>query len=154
MKKIISIFFCFLFLFACKSNTAKLDNETISETTFTFDEIPKSIIDSTQGAYLKLNKKKFDFGKIIASDFPVIRINVDVFNLGKSPLIILKADVSCGCVSVDFPKQPILSGEKAKLTISIDTRKQEGAFNKTVFLKSNSVNDIQLIRIIGKIKRN
>lgn len=152
MNKIIPIILCFLFLYACRNNTANKVNKSVIDTSSLVKNIPELNIDTIEGAYLKLDKKKYDFGKIIRNTLPAVRINFEVFNSGKSPLIIHKVDVSCGCLSVDFPQQPILSGEKAQLTIIIDTRKQDGAFNKTVFIKSNALNDIELIRIVGKIK--
>ena len=72
-------------------------------------------------------------------------------NVGNLPLVILKSDVSCGCMSVDYPKLPFFSGEKAKLIVTIDTKNQIGVFNKPIFIKSNAVNDIVLIRILGEI---
>lgn len=80
-------------------------------------------------------------------------IDFEIKNSGKLPLVIAKTDVSCGCLSVDCPKDPILPGKKTRLTVHIDTRAQEGRFNKTVFIKSNADNDVELIRIIGEINK-
>lgn len=84
---------------------------------------------------------------------PDIPIEFEIENIGKDPLVILKADVSCGCLSVNYPKAPIRPGENAKLIVNVDTKAQEGRFNKIIFIKSNADNDVELIRILGEVKK-
>lgn len=137
-------------LLSCKNDNEKnnLHSNRITKTT-----LEKRIsTDSIEGAYLSLDKTKFNFGKIKRKKTPSLVINFEIENIGKEPLIILKADVSCGCISVEYPKQPILPNKKMKLTVTIDTRSQKGEFNKTIFLKSNADNDVVLIRIVGEVK--
>ncbi|MCL2738120.1 MAG: DUF1573 domain-containing protein [Bacteroidales bacterium] len=110
-------------------------------------------IDSIVGAYLCLDKSRYDFGKIRSKRTPKIAIEFEVANLGKAPLVILKADVFCGCMSVDYPKAPIFPQGRAKLTVTIDTKNQIGVFNKPVFIKSTADNDIVTIRILGEIEK-
>lgn len=113
-------------------------------------EIP---MDSISGPYLRLDKNRHNFGKIYRDNTLHIPIEFGIENIGKYPLVINKADVSCGCLSVDYPKAPIRPGEKAKLIVNVNTKSQEGMFNKTVFLKSNADNDVELIRIVGEVKK-
>lgn len=105
------------------------------------------------GAHLGLNKKHHDFGKIDRNKNPYLEIDFEIENQGKSPLVITKTDVSCGCLSVDCSKEPILPGKKTKLIVRVDTRAQEGAFNKPVFIQSNADNDLELIRIVGEVDK-
>ncbi len=109
--------------------------------------------DSINGAYLHLDRKRYDFGKISRKKMPDIPIEFEIENIGKDPLVILKADVSCGCLSVNYPKAPIRPGENAKLIVNVDTKAQEGRFNKIIFIKSNADNDVELIRILGEVKK-
>ena len=109
--------------------------------------------DRNQGAYLSLDKMRYDFGKINRGKTPHISIDFEVENLGKTPLLIIKADVSCGCLSVEYPKAPIRPGEKSKLTVNVDTKAQAGIFDKNVFIKSNADNDVEFIRITGEVKK-
>ena len=109
------------------------------------------LMDDIEDAYLHLDKTMYDFGKIRIKKTPKITIELEIENQGMLPLVILKTDVSCGCMSVDFPKLPILSKEKEKLTVTIVTKDQVGVFNKPIFIKSNAVNDVVLIRILGEI---
>lgn len=131
---------------SCKNDNARNDSSSneITKTTITTDSI--------EGAYLALDKTKYDFGKIKRKKTPYLTIDFEIENIGKKPLVILKTDVSCGCISVECPKEPILPNKKTKLTLTIDTKNQNGVFNKTVFLKSNAENDVVLVRIIGEVK--
>ena len=113
----------------------------------------KPAADSIHGAYLSLDKSRYDFGKVNKNKTPLIPIEFMVENIGKEPLVILKADVSCGCLSTKFSTEPILPGEKSLLMVYIDTKSQEGNFNKSVFIKSNAENDVELIRIVGEVKK-
>ena len=50
--------------------------------------------DSINGAYLHLDRKRYDFGKISRKKMPDIPIEFEIENIGKDPLVILKAGVS------------------------------------------------------------
>ncbi|WP_026366812.1 DUF1573 domain-containing protein [Bacteroides sp. 14(A)] len=104
-------------------------------------------------AYLVISPSKYDFGTISQKEHPELNIYFNIENKGRSPLVIQKADVSCGCVSVDYPQYPIPSQEKTKLLVHIKTTKQLETFNKVIFIKSNANNDVELIRIKGRITR-
>lgn len=148
MKKVVILVILSLFT-SCSSVRNDVDSEVIEgNKTATTPEIP---MDSIEGAYLLIDKKKYDFGKIDREKTPHIPIEFELKNIGKSPLIIVKSDVSCGCLSVDYPKEPILPGKNSKLILNVNTTNQEGTFNKTVFIKSNADNDVVLIRVLGDI---
>jgi hypothetical protein len=114
--------------------------------------IIESLTNNENGAILQFVTKKHDFGKLRVKKNPEIIIDFEFANTGNEPLIILKVDVSCGCLSVDYPITPILPGEKGKVTVTINTGSQEGIFNKHVFVKSNALNGVELLRIKGTLK--
>ena len=99
---------------------------------------------------LKFAKTRHDFGTAKADT--QITIRFEFRNEGNVPLMIHKVDVSCGCLSAEFPKQPTLPNEKGTVSVKIDTRNLPGAFNKTLFVKSNATEDVILLRIVGQIK--
>lgn len=148
------IFFCILItlpLTPCK-NIGNTKNSPSN------DVVPGGIVastihpDSIKGAFLKPENTTYDFGKVSRKNSPNIAIKIEVENVGKHPLVIIKGDVSCGCLSVEFPKRPIMMGEKAQLIVNVDTKSQAGLFNKSIFIKSNADNDVVLIRITGEVK--
>ena len=142
-----------LSLQSCRSGNTKNGVVHTTDEQYNITAQPEISLDSITGAFLRLDKSRHDFGTIRIKKTPKITIEFEIDNLGKSPLVILKADVSCACMSVDYPKMPVSPGDRAKLTVTINTKNQRGVFNKPVFIKSNADNDVVLIRILGKIEK-
>lgn len=149
MKLIISIMICILFLYSCSNvnSSSKKQNENSLSLNINMEQT------DTNGPYLYIKGgNKCDFGTVNKKKTDVIPININIENTGNAPLVIYKADVSCGCLSVEYDNKPIQPGKTAILNIKINMKEQKGYFNKTVFLNSNATNDVKLIRITGQIK--
>lgn len=72
-------------------------------------------------------------------------------NTGTEPLIISSAFSSCGCVVPDYPKQPILPGEKSSIKVKYNTN-IIGDFTKVIVVKSNDKkNPKSILRINGVV---
>jgi len=111
---------CLLTLFSCGHNSIKESITFIADEQSTMrQDIPT---DSIKGAYLSLDANRYDFGTIRSKETSEIVIEFEVENLGKIPLVIFKADVSCGCMSVDYPKVPVFPNKREKLRVTIDTK--------------------------------
>lgn len=100
---------------------------------------------------LKFVKNRYDFGTAKKKDTPIAVI-FEFQNTGDVPLVIQKVDVSCGCLSADYPKEPILPNEKGTISVQVNVNDFTGAFNKTLFVKSNTIEDVILLRILGQVK--
>lgn len=109
-------------------------------------------INSEEPYLVLINGKKQSFGKVSNEKQQYVDVEFEFENKGTKPLIILKADVSCGCLTVDYTKKPLKKGEKGHVKVKIDTKSQDGDFNKTVYIQSNATNKTELLRIVGKIK--
>ena len=73
-------------------------------------------------------------------------------NTGTEPLIISRAQQSCGCTVPSWPREPIAPGASGELKVKYDT-KRIGLINKSVTIQSNAVtNPTKIIRIKGEIK--
>ena len=104
---------------------------------------------------LKFAYIRYDFGvfkKRKKHPINIIDIDLEFQNIGDSPLILFKVDVSCSCLSVDFPKEQIMPKEKGVVKVKVDAQKLIGTFNKTLFVRSNATEEIILLRIVGQIK--
>jgi hypothetical protein len=74
-----------------------------------------------------------------------------VTNIGTEPLIITKAQPSCGCTQPIFSSEPIAPGESATIKVSYDTNRV-GDFTKSITLMSNAVNEgTKIIYIKGTV---
>lgn len=143
MKFIIGVGVC-LFLLACERNFTKKSDCA--------DKVDIESININDEAELRVVHSRFDVGTIEKKKSGKKVIDFEIENIGKKPLIIYAGDVSCNCLSVDIPKTPILSGEKAKIRVYIDVGKVDGVFNKVVYIKSNAINDLESIRVKGFVK--
>lgn len=88
---------------------------------------------------------KFDAGDVhdfgVLQRGPIAMHSFEFTNTGNTPLIIMNVTPSCGCTNVDWPKTPILPGQKGKIQLGLKTEEQHGVFNKEVYIQSNAVNN-------------
>jgi hypothetical protein len=137
------LFVCFLVCCSCSNNAAVRNNNSI--------ENSNANNDSIETASLEFVEKKYDFGKINKTN-SIISADFNFKNAGNIPLLIHKVDVSCGCLSTEYPKYAILPNQKEKIKVKIDIRNLTGKFDKTLIVKSNSKNDLILLHVAGQIK--
>lgn len=109
----------------------------------------KSAADS---AIIEFEEVVIDFGIVYKTENPDFFVEFNFANVGQSPLVIYKADVTCSCISAEFPKQVFTSGQKGKIMVKVDTEGQEGFFSKSLIVKSNAYNSYVLLRVNGNIK--
>jgi hypothetical protein len=72
-------------------------------------------------------------------------------NTGKQPLLISKAQASCGCTVPSPPKDPIKPGETGVIKVKYDSNRV-GPFDKTITVTSNAKTQQKILRIKGKIE--
>lgn len=135
--------FCFTFAFItvnCQSCKNKENNNEIT-----------SIIKKGNKPFLKVSKE-LNFGKIDKIKTPKKVIYIDIINTGNAPLVIIKTDVTCGCLKTNFTKYPILKGKKGLIKVEINTKSQIGFINKPIIIISNAQNHTEIIRVKGFIQ--
>lgn len=75
-----------------------------------------------------------------------------VYNKGTAPLLISSCTPSCQCTAPECPREPILSGKFAIVTIGYNTN-LVGNFTKSISITSNDPNQPGLtITIRGEVK--
>ncbi len=100
----------------------------------------QAIAQNTPGAKFKFETgETHDFG--VLKRGPVAMYSFEFTNTGDQPLIIMNVTPSCGCTNVDWPKTPVLPGQKGKIQLGLKTEEQHGIFNKEVYIQSNAVNN-------------
>lgn len=91
----------------------------------------------TKQADIKFNSTTYDFGKFRESS-PVQSCEFVFTNSGDAPLIIHQAIASCGCTVPEYPKQPIMPGQKGVVKVTYNgTGRPIGAIHKSVLLHTN-----------------
>lgn len=87
-------------------------------------------------------KAKFE---VVTHDFGTIKeSNGDVTysfkfqNEGDSPLLVTRAQASCGCTSPEYPKKPLRPGESGEIKVTYHAKGRPGPFDKSVYVYTNS----------------
>ena len=83
-------------------------------------------------------KKTIDLGEFVCTKDSIVKINFIFSNNGDAPLVIYNIVASCGCVKPKWPK---------------DTKDRHGVFTKDIYVESNSIERVLLLKIKGNIKR-
>lgn len=84
---------------------------------------------------LALSESNFEFGKIKKGD--KVEHIYEVTNTGTNPLIISQVKPGCGCTVPDYTKDPILPGQKGKITLKFDSGNFDGLVNKQAEVFAN-----------------
>ena len=92
-----------------------------------------------KGPVITFEKKTHDFGDIIQGD--KVEKTFKFANTGTEPLIITNVEVTCGCTTPKgWPRDPIMPGGKAEVTVAFNSAGKMGKQNKVVTVVSNAVN--------------
>lgn len=98
---------------------------------------------------------KMEFAKE-THDYGIVKYGADgtctftFKNTGNAPLIISKAEGSCGCTVPDWPKAPIAPGQSAEIKVKYNTTKT-GPFSKSVKLFTNAGSEPKMLYIKGTV---
>jgi hypothetical protein len=97
-------------------------------------------------AYFSLDKKTVDFERIKMGTSKTIEVAFT--NTGTKTLVLVNAYTTCGCTTVDWPRDPFLPGKSGIIKLTYNPT-EEGPFNKTVTIYTNASNDKEVIQIEG-----
>lgn len=90
-----------------------------------------------------------DFGRIpLQSD---ATCEFEFTNTGSVPLVLSQVKASCGCTVPEWPREPILPGEKGIIKVKYTTVNRPNVINKAVIVHSNADNNQVILRIRGEV---
>jgi hypothetical protein len=99
---------------------------------------------------IRFEKTEFQFGKV-PKEKPVT-VEFAFMNPGSKPLIIEDATAECGCTKPEYPKKPVMPGQKGIIKVTYDA-KEPGAFNKKVTVKLVNVAETKILTIKGEVQK-
>ena len=105
--------------------------------------------DNDNQASFKFEKEEFDFGTIEQGESTTHEFKFT--NTGSEPLIISKAEGSCGCTVPIFPKEPIMKNQTATIKVTFNSTGKFGIQDKTVTITSNAKQNPMIIHIKGTV---
>jgi hypothetical protein len=86
---------------------------------------------------MKFEHTRHNFG-VFDQDTAIVTHEFIFTNVGKSPLIIHQASASCGCTVPEYTLEPIMPGEKGKITVTYNGKgRRPGVFRKSVTIHNN-----------------
>ena len=105
--------------------------------------------DNDNQASFKFEKDEIDFGTIEQGESTTHEFKFT--NTGSEPLIISKAEGSCGCTVPIFPKEPIMKNQTATIKVTFNSTGKFGIQDKTVTITSNAKQNPKIIHIKGTV---
>lgn len=102
---------------------------------------------------MKFAAMEHNFGRI-SERGKAVGHTFEFTNEGSHPLVITRMVTTCKCTSYEFPKKPVPPGEKGKVTITYDPRRQEGTFYKVVQVFTNCSEGRMMLTIRGEVAKD
>lgn len=121
----------------------------VAFTTMVFAQQAKAPTAKINGPVLTFEKNTHDFGDIHQGD--KVEKLFKFTNTGNEPLIISNIEVTCGCTAPEWPRNPIPPGATGEIKVVFNSAGKMGRQNKTVTVKSNAVNDDNMISFVTTI---
>lgn len=98
---------------------------------------------------LSFQKRIHTFGDIKAGEIDVYSFSFK--NVGKSNVIIEGAKSSCGCITINYPKHPILPGKTEYIEVEYNSAGDVGKIYKEIILNTSCNQKIKLA-IMANVK--
>ncbi len=80
-----------------------------------------------------------------------VLFEIPFVNTGTNPLVLSSVKSSCGCLTVSWSKEPLLSGDTSKLRGRLSTLGRVGKCTKAITIKSNTQTPVKMVYIKGYI---
>ncbi len=90
------------------------------------------------------------FGRVHEGELVVKELTL--LNAGDKAFAVTSLDLSCGCVRADYPREPLMPGAKAPVTLTLDTRDLRGWIFKTVGVRTSLTTQSYLLYITAEVE--
>ena len=97
--------------------------------------VPAAPVSNEPSTNIALSESNFDFGDIKKGD--KVHHVYEITNTGTNPLIISEVKPGCGCTAPEYTKEPIMPGQKGKITLSFDSSNFENTVQKYADVYAN-----------------
>lgn len=145
IRNLVIVFSLSVVFIACNGSDvkAKVNKENV-------EQAKKRDLEAKKGAaIISFDKKEYDFGTV--NEGEIIKTTFKVTNAGKTDLVIVNAQPSCGCTVPTWPKNPIKPGESGDIYVEFNTTGKPNRQNKTVTLTTNTESGREVLTIKGSV---
>ncbi|MFO7868542.1 MAG: DUF1573 domain-containing protein [Bacteroidales bacterium] len=127
MKNILYLFVCMMFPVFAFGQWGDEDSND--------NQISHDKLETTNAARAQWTADVIDVGNTLHNQ--PIQAKFEVTNTGNAPLIISKVAPACDCTAPDWPKRPIMPGQKAYIVLEYDAESL-GKFQKGAVVTMNT----------------
>lgn len=107
-------------------------------------------VGAAQVPALEFTGAVYDFGTIREEDGPVSH-DFEFTNTGKIPLVIERVEVSCGCTTPRYDREPVRPGGKGTVRVTFHPEGRPGAFRKDITVHSGGGKVRHTLTIAGEV---
>lgn len=100
-------------------------------------------------AQISFTSREHHFGDVKVGT--IVTHPFEFINTGSAPLILADVRVTCGCTIINWPRQPILPGEKGTIVVQFNSADRMGPQNKVVTILSNAKGEIERLLIRANV---
>lgn len=105
--------------------------------------------DPVSGPMISFGEKTFDFGDITQGD--KVEHVFTFENTGTEPLIITNVQTTCGCTAPEWPRDPVIPGQKSSIKVVFNSTGKMGRQNKVITVQSNAVSPNNQVSIVTNV---
>ena len=98
---------------------------------------------------ITFDNMEFDFGEVDEGD--IVTHIYKFTNTGKNPLVITRANGSCGCTVPSYPKIPIMPGESSEIQVNFNSQYRMGKQHKSITIYANTEPEITVLKLFGLV---
>lgn len=153
MKKItIAILVAGLFLLsACHKKPAQEGDFKVSDVHIPQTAEGLSKKEAEKLPVIEFERTSYDFGDVIQGE--KLSYSFKFKNKGKSNLIIYSSEATCGCTTSQPPKAPIRPGESGEITVTFDSKSQNGKVHKRILVGANTYPAETILTITANVTK-
>ena len=117
---------------------------------------PRDAEKATQGeekiARLTFERTNHDFGTLKFKGEPVT-CDFKFTNTGTAPLVVIRTEASCRCLSVKYPRKPVEPGESGVISVTYTPDTYTGEFFNSIDVFSNGADRRLILMVEGETIR-
>lgn len=107
-------------------------------------------VQATNGPGLTFEATEHNFGDIKQGD--VVEHTFKFTNTGTQPLVIERVDVTCGCTTPNWTKEPVMPGKTGFVTAKFNSAGKMGQQKKAITVHSNAADGAKYVYIVTNIQ--
>lgn len=82
----------------------------------------------------------------------IVERELQVVNGGEQPFVILRTQIDCQCVTLQYPREPLKPKESAKMVLRLDSSGEQGFLNKSIELNLSLKNQPYFLVVTAKVE--